>query len=486
MFKLLLRIALACVLVICGTEGARAASSRGSHGSHGGGHSGGGGHSHGGGHSGGRSHGGGSFHGGGSHGMSSHGSTFRGGSSHMGGGASRHSVGAFRGGSFSGLRGRNGMSRGSFSQNFGSRRYSNTGSANFRGNGWTGSGPSQGHRMSAGNLPGRGGWGQQRSPSRTSRGFSFDGSGSRGSRPNWAASYSRGGTSWDRPFGRSSSFDSNRPSSRQFGSMNRSSRVASNGWGRRTSVGADRFDGRGSFGGSRAFDRKWAPSSASRFGGASTRGFGPRNTLRTARSYGSDRPADGRRSELGNLSGRGNSSWANRSRFGANGGRSNFGGSRFSGRGRFENASFSRFGNRGFSGSRGYGFRHDGFRRGGWGYGGFRQHGYGFGGWGGDPWWDDLWFLGDLFGLALDFGRLAITPAWGIAGWGLLDAGLQALNSNDDVNGNSYGDDDNGRQYDSLQYDDNDQFYATRAQWSYPPLCGRYYSDENPGCRQQF
>jgi len=202
----------------------------------------------------------------------------------------------------------------------------------------------------------------------------------------------------------------------------------------------------------------------------------------------------GRGGELGSLSGRGTSSWTNRLRFGANEGRANFGGSRFSG-GRFENASFSRFGNRGFGGARGYGFRHGfgygGFQHG-WGYGyGFHHYGYGFGGWGGDSGWDDLWFLGDLFGLALDFGRLAITPAWGIASWGLLDAGLQALNSIGDSNDNgygNYGDDDNGygvydngRQYNSFQYDDENRFYAASAQSTYPALCGRYYSDENPG-----
>jgi len=201
------------------------------------------------------------------------------------------------------------------------------------------------------------------------------------------------------------------------------------------------------------------------------------------------------------LSGRGNSSWTNRSRFNGNGGRSNFGGSRFSG-GRFQNALLSRFGNRGLGGARGYGygrgrFGYGGFHHG-WGYGyGFNHFGYGYGGWGFDPWWNDLWFLGDLFGLALDFGRFAIAPAWSIAGAGLLETGLQALSSigdsNDDGGYGNYGYDndgyndyDNGPQYDSFQYDDGNRFYATSAVSTYPALCGRYYSDENPGCRQEY
>lgn len=172
----------------------------------------------------------------------------------------------------------------------------------------------------------------------------------------------------------------------------------------------------------------------------------------------------------------------NGSRFGASGGRSNLGGGRLGG-GRFQNASFSRFGNRSFGGSRGFGYGRAAFRHGGWGYGGFRHYGYGFGGWGGDPWFSDLWFLGDLFGLALDFGRFAIAPAWGFVAPSLLNVGLQAINSldsNDDSYGDSY-----GGGYNNAQYFDNADDRAYGAP-SYPALCGRYYSDENPGCRQEF
>ena len=172
----------------------------------------------------------------------------------------------------------------------------------------------------------------------------------------------------------------------------------------------------------------------------------------------------------------------NGSRFGELGGRSNFGGGRFAGGGRFQNASFSRFGNRGFRGSRGFGYGHAAFRHGGWGFDGYRHYGYGFGGWGGDPWFSDLWFLGDLFGLALDFGRLAIAPAWGFVAPSLLNAGLQAVNSldsNDDSSDDSYGG------YENAQYFDNAGDYSYNAP-PYPALCGRYYSDENPGCWQEF
>jgi hypothetical protein len=103
----------------------------------------------------------------------------------------------------------------------------------------------------------------------------------------------------------------------------------------------------------------------------------------------------------------------------------------------------------------GYGrFGHEGFGHfdyGGW----YRGGGYG-GGWHGGG--DDFWILGDLFGLALDFGSLALSP-WGFLGWNLLDTGIQAVSSLDTGGG-----------YQQSGYN--------------PPLCGSYYSDENPGCWQ--
>jgi hypothetical protein len=196
-------------------------------------------------------------------------------------------------------------------------------------------------------------------------------------------------------------------------------------------------------------------------------------------SPGSDRPPSAR-SNIGNWSGRGNS-YRTRSSFGtsatyfnANRGRSNLGNSRFAG-GSLENASFSRFGSNQFAGSRFQGFERNSFGRNGLGrrgYGDFGRGGFGYhrGGWyggggHGGEWhrggWNgggnDLWFLGDLFGLALDFGSFVWNP-WapvGLLGLNLLDTGIQALDS----------------------LDNNDQ------QASYnPPLCGNYYSDENPGC----
>ena len=85
----------------------------------------------------------------------------------------------------------------------------------------------------------------------------------------------------------------------------------------------------------------------------------------------------------------------------------------------------------------------------------------------GDPF--DFWFLGDLFGLALNFGELSLGwPAWGFVGANLLDTGLQALSNSGGDNGN-YGYDNPGYGY---------------QQQAYTPLCGNYYSDENPGCVQ--
>jgi hypothetical protein len=505
--KPMMRMAIVCLLAIFVAGGVHAASSHGSKGSRGGGHSvggrshrgsfhGGGGSrgmsSHGGGRSGGgRSHGGSSFRkGGGSHGMSSRGGgMFRGGNSHSGGGSSRHSVMGNRGGYFGGgSHGMTGMSRGGFSQGFGSRGYSNSG-----GNRWAGSGRPRGDRMSAGNFSGRSSWGPQRGPSRTSNGFSYSGNRFNGGRSGSAGNFGRGGTSGDRGSGRSS-FNSNRTASRQFAwnrPANGSSRWAGNS-GRRTSVGANRsFDPSGSFGGGRAFDGHRPPSSSSNFRSASGHGgFRARNAYRSGRTFGADRPTNRGGGKLGSLSGHGRgNSWGHASRFGGRHGhdwRSDFGGSGFGGREGFRNASFSRFGDRGFRGSRGYGYSHGGFRNGVWGYGGYRHNGYGFGGWGGDPWLSDLWILGDLFGLALDFGRFAIAPAWGFLAPSLLNVGLQAVNSfdsNDDSYGNSYDSLYGG--YENAQYFDNAEDYAYSAP-SYPALCGRYYSDENPGCRQEF
>jgi hypothetical protein len=117
------------------------------------------------------------------------------------------------------------------------------------------------------------------------------------------------------------------------------------------------------------------------------------------------------------------------------------------GSGRFGGRNTASFG-RGGSQGRGFGYRRYGYDR------------FGYGGYGGN----DLWFLGDLFGLALDFGRFAWSP-WaplGLVGLNLLDTGIQALDNSDTNNQQSYAGD----------------------QQSYAPLCGTYYSEENPGCSQ--
>jgi hypothetical protein len=152
-------------------------------------------------------------------------------------------------------------------------------------------------------------------------------------------------------------------------------------------------------------------------------------------------------------------------------------------------ASFSRFGSAQFGGSQSHGFEgnsfaRNGFGRQGYGHGdnGHSGYGYGRGGWHGRGWhgggwhgggWygggyggNDFWFLGDLFGLALNFSSLALNP-WapvGLAGWNLLDTGIQALSS----------------------LDNNDQSFENNDQQSSynPPLCGTYDSEENPGCMQ--
>jgi hypothetical protein len=149
-------------------------------------------------------------------------------------------------------------------------------------------------------------------------------------------------------------------------------------------------------------------------------------------------------------------------------------------------ASFSRFGSAQFGGSQSHGFEGNSFARNGFGHQGYGHgeigrsgYGYGRGGWHGGGWhgggWyggggygggNDFWFLGDLFGLALNFSSLALNP-WapvGLAGWNLLDTGIQALS---------------GLENNDQNFDNNDQ------QSSYnPPLCGTYDSEENPGCMQ--
>ena len=185
----------------------------------------------------------------------------------------------------------------------------------------------------------------------------------------------------------------------------------------------------------------------------------------------SDRPPSARFTP-GNLSGRGNSYRSDTSYFNANRGSSNYGNSRFSGA-NFTNTSFTRSGSGSFGGS--FGSERGRFgQRGGSGYGRYGHNGYGYGHFGhgdgrygggwygggyGGGWYgggDDLWILGDLFGLALNFGRFALEP-WSYLGGALLDTSVQALSSFDN--------------------------YDQQASYN-PPLCGNYYSDENPGCLQ--
>jgi hypothetical protein len=254
-------------------------------------------------------------------------------------------------------------------------------------------------------------------------------------------------------------------------------------------------------------------------------GLGSVNNARHA-SFGSDRPFNTNRSSLGNLSARGSgSSWSNASYFHSNGANSNFRGARsanggFTGIGgrsnggrfngaNFRNASMSRSGagrfgafgnfgsgrngfNRGGFGGRGFGYGHYGYGH--FGYGGWGHRGWGSGGWGGS-WWDDpfadLWFLGDIFGLALDVGRFAIMPAWGFLGADLLSTGINALGNldNNSYNDNSYSYGDNSygnyQPYGNYQNDSSaEQAYYSAPSRYEPALCGNYYSDENPGCVQ--
>ena len=147
------------------------------------------------------------------------------------------------------------------------------------------------------------------------------------------------------------------------------------------------------------------------------------------------------------------------------------------------NASFSRLGSAQFGGSQSHGFggnsfARNGFGREGYGHGDSGRSGYGYGrgnwhggGWHGGGWYrggygggNDFWFLGDLFGLALNFSSLALNP-WapvGLASWNLLDTGIQALSN----------------------LNNNDQSFDNQQSSYNPPLCGTYDSDENPGCMQ--
>lgn len=144
--------------------------------------------------------------------------------------------------------------------------------------------------------------------------------------------------------------------------------------------------------------------------------------------------------------------------------------SSFAGRGIGSSSSaYNGFGRSNFGyGGYGRGYGHRGF-----GYGRFGYGGLGYGGWYGGG--NDLWFLGDLFGLALDFGRFAWSP-WapvGLVGWDLLNSGIQALDDQDNNDQQSY-------QQPYL----NDQQTYPNDQQPYTPLCGTDYSDENPGCQQ--
>jgi hypothetical protein len=478
MLNSVLRIALACACLAATCGSGLAAGSRGGHGSHGGG-----GHSHGGGFHGGGSRGGGHFRsGGGFHGG---GGLFHGGS--RGSGFSGRGFSGARGGLFGSSRrgfggtrgGFSGSSRGfSTSRGFSSQTYSSRAFANSGGSGWTSLSRSQSSRMTSPGFSSRNPWGQWSPPARASSSFDAYRPGGNHSAP--LRNFSRGGSAWNnaasRSAGRSNGYDSNRPPWSQSPSMGRGLQSAP-GWTRASAQ-------RASFAANRSLEVNRPPSTQPRSANASpARVSGPTNTLRHVDFANSNRPPTSRAATLGSLSGRGNSSWSNTSYFVANHGRSNSGGSRFPGSS-FTNgqSSFSRSSSFGGAGSRSFGFsragfRRDGFGRGRYGYGRFGHRGYGYGGWGGDPWSSgaDFWFLGDLFGLALDLGRFAVWPTWGLAGLNLLDSGLQALDSSGgDSYGNDYGGAYNGGQY-----------YTNQAP-PYPALCGTYYSDENPGCQREY
>jgi hypothetical protein len=386
-----------------------------------------GGHSHGGG-----SHGGGSRGGGHFSGFRSSGG-FRGGGGRMNGGGRHGSSSAFRQRSHGSYR-----ASGRASGSFPSRQPASPGY--FRGGGAAPSRHSVG-RMNSGAWYGRGAdsgrgntsrsaspfFGPNRPPS-SLRGFSEwsgrSGSGSRdtsGRRAAWNASFSP-----------------NRPPGSQ---RNDSNRYAGGGWGSGRATPRGRIL-------STDPNRPGARPTAANWSSASRNISGPGNGLRRRAPFGSDRPS-GPRSTLARFTNRGNSAGSHfeGDRAGSRIGSGRLAGSQSFG---FERPSFGQGDNRGL----GYGhgrFGHDGF-----GYGHFRQGGYGHFGDGGGYGGDDFWILGDLFGLALDFTRLAWSP-WTYLGRNLLDTGVTALSNFDNDNQPS----------------------------SYnPPLCGNYYSDENPGCLQ--
>jgi hypothetical protein len=236
-----------------------------------------------------------------------------------------------------------------------------------------------------------------------------------------------------------SSFSANRPPGSQRNDSNRY-------------PGGGRVSGRASPPGrtlSTDSNRPGSRPTAANWSSASRTASGPGNDLRRRAPFGSDRPP-GARSTLARFTNRGNSAGSHfdGDRAGSRTGSGGLAGSPSFG---FERTHF------GHQGSyRGLGGGHGRFGRDGVGAGQFHHDGYGRfsdgGGYGGG----DLWVLGDLFGLALDFTRLLWSP-WTYLGFNLLDAGVTALGN----------------------FDNHDQ------QASYnPPLCGNYYSDENPGCLQ--
>jgi hypothetical protein len=406
----ILAVALAGAVVCSASFAARSHSS---HGGHGGG--------------GGRSHGGGS-HGGGSHGGGHSGGGFHIGSSHGNGG------GGFGGGRRSGFSGSQrstgrGYSRGPglFSSGHGSR------DSSFGRNSFSGASRASNGRAAFAGGPGRSGFLPGNFSPNSSRSSSGPNRPPSASRNSYFSAREGNGSSRGNPSRRVLSSDVVRPSTRTA-FTNRSTTS-------RTSVIA-------------AHD------------------------MNRASSFGADRPPYAR-SQI-SAADRGNAHLAAISYSTANRGTSNFGNSRFGGY-HSTNASFSSLGSGHFGGrpsdfgrgggfqsrDRGYNhFGHNGFGHNRFGFGGYRHRGFGYGGLGtgrgyggGD---NDFWIFGDLFGLALDFGRFAWSP-WaplGLAGLSLLEDGIQALDNSD-----------------------YQQSYSNEQQ-SYAPLCGTYYSEENPGCLQ--
>jgi hypothetical protein len=388
-----------------------------------------GGHSHGGG-----SHGGGSRGGGHSSGFKSSGG-FRGGGGRWNGGG-RH--GSFSGGS-SAFRQSHGSYRasGRAPGSFSFRQPASPGY--FRGGGAGTSrhavgGMNSGAGYGRGAVSGRGNtarsaspfFGANRPPS-SQRGFS-----------DWSGRSGSGST--DTP-GRRAAWNSSSSTNRPPGSQRNDSNRYAGGWD------SGRVSPRGRVL-STDSNRPGARPTAANWSSASRNVSGPGNDLRRRAPFDSDRPSDAR-STLARFTNRGNSAG---SHFAGDRAGSPIGSQRFAGPQSFGER--TRSGHRGGYGGSGYGqgrFGHDGF-----GYGPFRHGGYGHFGDGRGYGGDDLWILGDVFGLALDFTRLALSP-WTSLGWNLLDTGAAALgNLDNDNQPSSYN----------------------------PPLCGNYYSDENPGCLQ--